>query len=207
MEISEEKINENAENILALINAVIPEPRRTVIIAMLEALKDLYFVAPASSRVHYHYAFPGGLAAHSLNVYKNLRKLNKEFKFEFSEEAMLVCGLFHDLGKACATNCTDEHYTPTIEEWKNKRGIVYDTVPDLVYFPNQQRSMYILQKFGVTLSAEEYQAILLNDGQYIDDNRPYSMKECPLAMVLHMADRMTCHFEANEKTANSVSGK
>ena len=198
MKIAEEAINETANKIVSLIEMVVKSDRKEKILQMMEDLKDLYFLAPASSKEQYHYCFPGGLAIHSLNVYKNLRKLNKAFDFNFTEEEMLISALFHDLGKACATNCKDPHYIPSTEEWKLKRGEVYEYKNDDVHFPNHQRSMFILQKYGIPLSSSEYQAILLNDGQYIEENKGYKMKECPLALALHIADRIGCYLEGKE---------
>lgn len=164
---------------------------------LMEQLGELYFTAPASSKTQYHYAFDGGLAKHSLNVYKNLLKLNATFKCNFSDEAMFVVSVLHDFGK-CATTQNGPHYVPTEEDWQRKKGYLYQSAPDAVYFPNHQRSMFLLQKVGFDLTAEEYQAILLNDGQYLESNKAYSMKECKLALFLHIADRLACQLESEE---------
>src|SRR3990167_8702082 len=56
-----------------------------------------FFIAPASAR--YHLNHKGGLAQHSWNVYQVLVKLNETFKFELSEDTMIVTALLHDLCK------------------------------------------------------------------------------------------------------------
>ncbi len=75
-----------------------------------------FFYAPASTR--YHCSFPGGLCLHSLNVYKALKRLVKNFASKvveipgdenststkqivpnYSEDTMIIVGLLHDLGK------------------------------------------------------------------------------------------------------------
>lgn len=56
-----------------------------------------YFWAPASTK--YHLSEPGGLCIHSLNVYNCLCELNDRNNLDISKESIMICGLFHDLGK------------------------------------------------------------------------------------------------------------
>ena len=55
-----------------------------------------FFTAPASTK--YHCACEGGLAMHSLNVYRVLRE--RYFEEGDSEESFAICGLLHDICKA-----------------------------------------------------------------------------------------------------------
>lgn len=191
-------IDENIQKVTKIIETVVQSDRKDQIVAMLEDDKfgELYFTAPASSKEEYHYSFAGGLVAHSLNVYKFLRNISKMELFNFSEESMCIVALFHDLGKASASDLKSPHYVETTEDWQIQKGFNYEyNKEDLVYFPNHQRSLFILQQFGIKLKAEEYQAILLNDGQYIDSNKSFRLKEHPLALCLHMADRLALEYE------------
>lgn len=192
-----ERIQKAAETIDALVEKYIPEPRKSQLAALFEGeMGKLYFSAPASSKKQYHYPFPGGLALHSVNLFKNLQRLNIAFKLGFSDEKMLFCALLHDFGKCSKSDGQTPHYVPVIDDYKKRQGKVYEyDEHDGVYFPTHQRTMFLLQKLGLVLEADEYQAILLNDGQYINENKPYSMKECPLAMYLHIADRIACEQE------------
>lgn len=63
-----------------------------------------FFKAPASTQ--YHCSFPGGLALHSLNVYKAMVKLNTMVKelsesptLPYTQDTLVIVGLLHDLGK------------------------------------------------------------------------------------------------------------
>lgn len=185
------------DRVTNLINSI-SEPRRTKINKMFEEIGEFYFTAPASSKEAYHYSFDGGLAAHSLNVYDNLRKLNESFDLKFTPESMIISCLFHDLGKAVTTTCDGPNYVPE-DKWHRDRGMNYKISDNGEYFPNHQKSMFILQKFGVELTDQEYQAILLNDGMYIDANRAYSHKQCELSLYLHIADIMACYQEKGKK--------
>ena len=74
--------------------------RRQGIESLLESLLEEgdFFKAPASSR--YHGAFPGGLCAHSIAVYHQLKNLAELYApGVYSEESLAIVSLFHDLCK------------------------------------------------------------------------------------------------------------
>jgi len=56
-----------------------------------------FFEAPSSTQ--FHCAFPGGLAAHSWNVYQLLRSKEDIYKLGLEKETMIIVALFHDLCK------------------------------------------------------------------------------------------------------------
>lgn len=60
--------------------------------------KSDFFTAPASTQ--YHSSFEGGLALHSLNVYRVFTHKNKIFKLGLSTDTVAICGLLHDVCKA-----------------------------------------------------------------------------------------------------------
>jgi len=193
-------IEENVDKVSTIIDAVVKSDRKDAIVKMLEddTFGQLYFTAPASSREQYHYAWAGGLVSHSLNLYKNLRALNKTFDLGFNEESMFLVAMFHDIGKACSSDMKTPHYIPTEEDWKIKKGMLYEYGTTGVYMPTHVRSIFILQSFGIKLSDEEFQAIFLNDGMYLDGNKTFALKECSLALFTHMADRISLEQEKSE---------
>lgn len=195
----EEEINQLINIVNMLLNKFVSKERLPQVLKVFDQYGALYFTSPASSKESYHYAFPGGLAKHSLNVYNNLIKLNNTFKCQFTDEQMLIAALFHDFGKCVATTLTDPHYVPSTDNWrKEKLGELYVKNDIGVYFPNHQRTLFAIQAAGLTLTDVEYQAILLNDGQYLEENKGYKMKECKLALFLHIADRIACEQESEK---------
>ena len=73
-----------------------------------------FYTAPASTR--FHLAEPGGLLAHSLNVYDQLLKLLDTYpEVKLSDESAAIMALFHDLCKA-------NMYTPEKRNRKNSSG-------------------------------------------------------------------------------------
>lgn len=203
---SEEKIAENIELLNKLVETFPntsgssrgPDVRR-----MLDGpIGTRYVTAPASSRAHYHEAYPGGLLQHSLNVVRNIMKVsNSLFPGKFSKETLTFVALFHDLGKA--GNETHDHYVPVTDDWKRKRGELYEVNREITYMTTAERSLFTLQRHGIVLTEDEFVAIRLNDGQYEESNRPYRSREPELALVLHWADHASMRQEKSEFLARS----
>lgn len=196
------KTEELIETTEELITALCTQSRAEELAKFLQSVGEDYFTAPASSRESYHSCYPGGLAEHNINVLRNLIQLNENFNLEFSDESMCVVALLHDIGKTWNTS-GENYYQPTEEKWKADKGEKYQTVPGKIFLPTHQRSVWLCQHLGFKLMPDEYQAILLNDGQHVQENRVYSMKECNLALALHMADMLALMQE--KKEANQPS--
>jgi hypothetical protein len=161
---------------------------------MFRKIGERLAAAPASAKVHYHNCFPGGLIEHSLRVYNNLNYLSKKFLPGVSENSLAIVALFHDLGKV--GDLEQDYFLPQDNEWRNQNlGEYYIHNPNLLFMDTAQRSIWLLNTFGVPLTQEEYQAILIHDGQYIEANKRYSHKECMLALLLHQADMIACKQE------------
>ena len=144
-------------------------------------------LAPASSRLEHHNAFPGGLVDHSIRVLVNARAISKALNVQLPLESLVTCALFHDLGKV--GNIDEDYYLPQDSDWhKEKLGEMYKTNKKLQYMTIPHRGLYILQHFGIKLNQDEYIGIMIHDGQHCPENKPYSMQEPMLASVLMMAD-------------------
>jgi hypothetical protein len=167
---------------------------------MLDHFEDSVVFTPASSRAEYHASYPGGLIDHSLRVLLNLNKLIKVYECEdnISKESMIITALFHDWGKV--GDLDGPMYIEQDSSWHLERGMNYKINNDIQYMPNSQRTLWLMQHFGIKLTRDEYLAILLNDGMYSDQNKTYGMKEPTLALLVHHADRMACQFEKGKKS-------
>jgi hypothetical protein len=185
-DISEEQKLENVQKVYSLVENF-PEPRRSKVKEMLDGpIGQFYFTAPASSKYEFHSAYPGGLVQHSLNVIKNLWRLVNDLDPDrWPKHKLAFVGLFHDFGKVGDGEV--ERYIPNPA--KNQLFFrPYVINPKMQYLSTSDGALYLLQKHGVELDFEEFQAIKLNDGQYDPANAGYKMRECSLALLLHMAD-------------------
>jgi len=105
MELTAEQITGNFDQILQIINNVFTGERKEKLLVMFNELSERFMLAPASSINYFHYAFPGGLCLHTLNVMRIAKKLYELWKDEganvsdYSFETLIFCSLVHDLGK------------------------------------------------------------------------------------------------------------
>ena len=197
IKLSEEKLIKVIEAYYSLIGSIGDEEIQKAFLRMMDDLGDRFFEAPASNKLEYHNCFVGGLAEHSLRVYKNLTILCKQFAPDIPQDSITLVALLHDFGKVG----TLEHpyYIEQESEWhRNNKGEMYTWNPELQYVGVAQRSLMLAAQYGITLTEDEYKAILIHDGQYIPENKPYSHKEGWLALLLHHADIIAHHTETDK---------
>ena len=192
--ISPEKIAENWEQFRALCNKL--GDRTNAVNLMLDELEQRMLMCPASGRLEQHCAWPGGLVDHSLRVLNNALLASKTFfsSEKISKESLILCALMHDLGKV--GNETIDYYAPQDSSWhQEKLGEMYKYNKDLQYMTTAHRSIYMLQRYGIRLSEEEFIAILIHDGPFLDENKKYMMKDPSLATILQTADLLATKQE------------
>jgi hypothetical protein len=195
--LTDEQIEKNKEMVDNMID-LMPEPRRSKMMEMFEGMVGFeFYMAPASSRENYHACFPGGLCDHSIRVTQNLHEIAKVLApKQYSSHTLNFVGLVHDLGKV---GDGTKPYFKILEGqdnlWRRKRGELYETNKELVYMPTSDRTIFVLNRYGISMSDEEFQAIRISDGQYAKSNVEYSMQETDLALLLHFADRWACAQE------------
>lgn len=190
-EITPEKIKENYDKFEALCSKL--GERTAPVQSMLEKIGDRLALCPASARVEHHSCFPGGLVDHSLRVLQNAYNMMKVYNCSFPRESVVISCLFHDLGKV-GDDETD-YYIPQKSDWHRDKGMLYEYNEKLSYMSVPHRSVFLMQKFGVRLSSDEFLAIMLNDGQYVEANKPYAMREPLLSMIVHQADAYSTMWE------------
>ena len=175
------------------------------VLELVDFLGTQLALCPASTR--YHMCEPGGLVKHSLNVLENAVRLRRAFKWQINDSSLILSALFHDIGKIGLVSEENGEkklvdFYVDAEKWKQERyGTRYEVNQDInssrLYMETPQRSVYIMQQFGITLSREEYLAILLNDGWVVDANREYCLKVPPLVTVIQTADYVSTCQENN----------
>lgn len=169
-----------------------------------EGIKDLmawlestdFFTAPASTR--HHGDFEGGLALHSLNVYKQLlcvAELYDPTKV-YSTETLAIVALFHDL---CKVGC----YKTEMRWRKDERNqweqyATYKFREDFPFGGHGSKSMFLVQHF-MKLEPEEAAAINCHMGSWDMSNygRPEDVFQTnKLAWLLHVADEAATYIDA-----------
>lgn len=168
-----------------------------------------FFTAPASTK--YHGSFEGGLCAHSISVYYNLKNLitMKGMESTIDPDTILILGLLHDMSKM-------NFYK---KDYRNKKvysesgskyddGGRYDWVTEQTYsvisqderflFGNhEETSEYMVSQY-VPLSYMESAAIINHHaGMSFDSTEiaPQILQRYPIAALLHIADMLAAYIE------------
>ena len=166
-----------------------------------------FFIAPASTK--YHCAFEGGLALHSLNVYKILKRRCDEYSpGKYSDETIAICGLLHDICKA-------NFYSLSTRNVKNERGQweqrPYYTVEDKFPFGHGEKSVFIVERC-MRLMEEEAVAIRWHMGGFDETARAggftisHAYEQYPLAVLLHLSDLEATYLAEQGQNALHQNG-
>ena len=205
MSLSAEKIQANYEKHLKIIDTYIGD-RKDSIKEMLSHMEETYVMAPASGKSWYHNAFAGGYVDHVNRVVEYAVKQSRLYKemggfIDYTEEELVFAALFHDLGKI--GDGDQPNYIPQTDKWRqDKLSEMYTFNPDLDFMLIPDRSLFILQKFGIKVGQKEFLAIRCHDGVFDKANEAYffsnmesSRQKTSIVSVLHSADFLASKVE------------
>ena len=155
-----------------------------------------FFKAPASTKFHNN--FEGGLAEHSLNVYKSLKELTNG---QWADETLIIVGLLHDICKV--NNYKVEMRNKKDPDTGNWYQEPYYTTEDMMPLGHGEKSVMLIQEF-IKLTKEELYSIRWHMGGYEPkENYNYisnAYYKYPLAAYTHMADiKATYIYETIKK--------
>ncbi|MEK6969454.1 MAG: metal-dependent phosphohydrolase [Nanoarchaeota archaeon] len=141
-----------------------------------------FFTSPASTKFHGNYV--GGLAAHSLMVYKEFDFLLKRYSGTLEQDSRRIAGICHDF---CKIGVYQKN------ELKNGRipanPYHFD---DPLPIGHGEKSMYLVSQY-VKLTPKEALLIRWHMGSYdpnYEINQDKLKKICPELCLLHCADQL-----------------
>ena len=211
--LSVEQIEKNWNKLIGFIEEGFNGDRRENLLKLYNDHDNRIAQAPASSNIYWHSAFIGGFVHHTLNVMKIAPKMSALWETvggekTWTDEELFFCALNHDLGKI--GDLEHPNYVATTEDWKKKRGKEFETNPDIIWMAIEDRSLYLLQHYGVKMTQREWIAIKTHDGLYADSNKLYYnqwIKELDrFVYIIHFADLLATKQEY-EEWAKSIEGK
>ena len=205
MSLSAEKIQANYQKHLKIVDTYIGD-RKDSIREMISHMEDTYVMAPARGKSWYHSAFAGGYVDHVNRVVEYAVKQSRLYQemggtVDYTEEELVFAALFHDLGKL--GDGDQPNYIPQTDKWRqDKLSEMYTFNPDLDFMLIPDRSLFILQKFGIKVSQKEFLGIRLHDGVFDEANKAYffsyqesSRQKTSIISVLHSADFLASKVE------------
>lgn len=203
--ISAEEIQSSFELHQNIIRRYVGE-RKDLIFNMIEDLGEQYVMCPASPRHSLHNCFPGGYVEHVNRVVLYAMEQSKLFekmegKLNFTIEELIFSALFHDLGKVGLKG--KPTYIPQTDKWRKQNlGEDYTINGELDFMTIPDRSIFILQSYGIPISQNEFIGIRVHDGVFDEANnsyfksyRPESRFKSNLPYILHVADYLASKVE------------
>mgnify|MGYP003973017881 CR=1 FL=1 len=217
MALTAEKIQANYEKHLKIVDTYIGD-RKDSIKEMLSHMEETYVMAPASGKTWYHNAFAGGYVDHVNRVVEYAVKQSRLYEemggtVDYTEEELVFAALFHDLGKI--GDGDQPNYIPQTDKWRqDKLSEMYTFNPDLQFMLIPDRSLFILQKFGIKVNQNEFLGIRCHDGVFDKANEAYffshvesSRQKTSIISVLHTADFLASKVEYDMWKANGGTSK
>jgi hypothetical protein len=210
-QLTEEQLLENYNKLLSY-TELFPEPRKEKVLELYKEFENQIIVAPCSATNTYHGCYPGGYVVHVLNVIKNCIELYKTYKTcglridNFTKEELVFSAMFHDLGKIGEKDV--DALIPNTSEWHIKnQGKIYLKNPAIKHMLHEDRSLYLLQKYGVVVTDNEFISIRTHNGLFVDANRWYwelsndktNEFRNNLPIILHQADFMSYRLECEQE--------
>jgi hypothetical protein len=201
-----EQIQKNYDKHLKIINHYLETNRAIECHNMVKHMEDTYVMAPASSKTWYHNAFAGGYVDHVNRVVEFAIAQHNLYEkmggtIDYTQEQLVFAALFHDLGKM--GDGDRPNYIPQTDKWRqDKLSEMYTYNPDLDFMLIPDRSLFILQKFGIKVDQKEFLGIRCHDGVFDKANEAYffsnvesSRQKTALVSVLHTADFLASKVE------------
>lgn len=206
MSLTAEQIQSNWEEFLGYIETYISSPRKEKLLEFYKKHEEEVVMMPASHKVAYHNAFPGGYVDHVNRVIKGALTTAKMWEEmgcvkNYTDEELVFSALNHDLGKM--GDGKEYAHKPSQDEWRKKNlGEMYEFNKKLSYMSVPERSIKLLVDAGITPTENEWLAIRLHDGLYDQANEPYLKSFMPelkprtsLIYIIHQADLMAARIE------------
>ena len=180
-ELTPEQIQHNWGNLRNIIDVNFSGERLERLNEMYDYFEERMMLAPASGKEHFHNAHPGGYVEHVLHITDLVVQIydlwgrNGATIDNFDKEELIFAALHHDLGKV--GDLSEDYYTPNDSDWHRKnQGKIYNNNPDIPFMMVPDRTVFLLQEWGIKLSYNEYIGIKLHDGVFDDSNKPYLSK-------------------------------
>ena len=205
--ISPEQMAENLAKFYSMIDKYISGDRKDKLLDMYKNIEETLVMSPASTKISHHNAFAGGYLDHVIRVTEAALVFEKVWdKFgqnkNYTTEELAFSALNHDLGKL-GTN-EQPVYIPNQSQWhRENQGLMFNYNPAITHMRIAERSLFVLQSYGIPVSENEYLAIRLHDGLYEEANKQYYItynKDTELrsniAYILHQADLMSSKIES-----------
>jgi len=212
------EMQRNFSEFNSLIDKYFPTRAKRIHLMNTEIGHERLMFLPAAPSINHHNCFPGGYIDHVLRVMKFASKEYVHAKdigidvSGFTPEELMFAAMHHDLGKVGFIGEGKDGYVANDSKWhRDKLGMMYKVNENIPYATVPDKSLFLLQSFGVQCSFNEHMSIRIHDGLYDKANESYYFSNQMkskfrnfMPVILHFADMYAARFELERW--NKVTG-
>ncbi len=155
---------------------------------LLDTMGDRILMSTHSRISSEKFCGPGTLIEFSVQLAILMRSLNETLGFGIDSAKILKVALLHDIGRV--GDLDEDYFLPQDSDWhREKLGQMYKINENIQRMPVAQRTLFILQHFGISLDLDEWVAVQVSGGFQYDENKFYLGHEPKLAILLRTAKR------------------
>jgi len=159
---------------------------------MVETIGERLLMCPASMKNDQYGCYPGGVVEHALDVALTMRKINEAMDMNIQSSSILKVALLHEIGKMGDENI--DYFIEQDSDWHvEKLGQHYKYNEKIDKMSISHRTLYLLQKFHIELTREEWVAIKISGGSHFEENRFYVGSETALGILLQKSKTLAIH--------------
>jgi len=139
----------------------------------------------------------GGNVEYALTLAKNANAICKALNYDLNTTSIIKCALLSILGRVGTE--FENRYKETESEWhKEKLGQYYDWNDSCPKYSINHMTLYLLQRYEIYLSWEEFEALSLLKDMSSEDNKFYGIHKSRLSIVLNLANEATIKDELDK---------
>lgn len=128
----------------------------------------------------------GGLVEYALELAKTSNNISKALNYNVNSKSILKCSLLSVIGRV--GNLTQNRFVDCTSSWhQEKLGQYYEWNEECEKYQISDMTLYILQRFNVYLTWQEWQAISLINDMSSESNKFYNSNKSQLALAMQMA--------------------
>lgn len=157
---------------------------------LVDFFKERLALAPAAMSSKHSGAYLGGLISENLKLLENATKIVKTFSLDVSSESLILCCLFRNIG-LLGTKEVDLYVDQTNEWRRDNLNEVFACNPNISFMTVTDRTVFLLQQFGIKLEEDEFLAITLSN----NDNKRYQWSEPVLAFVIQSVSKLITYLK------------
>ena len=139
----------------------------------------------------------GGLVEYSLELLKTCKKLNEVLGYQINPVSMIKVCLLSDVGRI--GNLHNDRFIICESEWhKEKLGQYFDWNESCPKFNINDMSLWFAQHYNITLTWDEWQAILLSKDFTNEENKFYASHRERLAILINLSKQTVLKNESDK---------